>query len=170
MMSDRRELLVITRRIPALLQAAVLDGPDGTLEGKFAAEHPVFVNHACGFYLAGCLAYLEGTVDKYLWESPGAEFSDFDSFLSVSPAPPRDSYAVRGITKCRMIALAEIRNAVVHNRGDISRNWNPKSVAIVVGAALPGVSLQGSIIVLDYPFLEFVRLATYAVRHYHGER
>ncbi len=58
-MADRTKLLVHFRRLSGVLGSAIRNGPDGTLEGGFAAEHPAFVHHACAFYLIGCLAYLE---------------------------------------------------------------------------------------------------------------
>jgi hypothetical protein len=46
---------------------------------------------------------------------------------------------------------------------------NRQSLAIVKAANLPGVSLNGTIVNLEAPFLGFVRLATLSVRNYHGE-
>jgi len=68
-----------------------------------------------------------------------------------------------------MNALAEIRNAVVHNDGDLAKNRNKQSMAMTSAANLPGVNLSGSVVTLDAPFLEFVRVATLAVRNYHSE-
>jgi hypothetical protein len=144
-------------------------GPDGTLERQFGVEHPTFVDHACGFYLAGSLAYLEGEDGAYSWNMPGTTFSDFDAFLNAYPPPPKDSFATRGFTKSRMNALAELRNAIVHNDGDLSKNKNSGSFTMVSSANFPGVSLNGSVVTLHAPFLEFVRVATYSVRTYHGE-
>lgn len=145
------------------------NGPDGTLEGKFGDEHPTFVHHACGFYLAGSLAYLEGEDGAHSWNKPGAQFSDLDAFLNANPPPPKESYATRGFTKSRMNALAELRNAIVHNDGDLSKNKNSNSLTMVTSANFPGVSLNGSVVTLDAPFLEFVRVAAYSVRNYHGD-
>ena len=85
-----------------MLGRAFRSGPDGTLEGKFAAEHPIFIHYGCAFYVASSLAFLEGE--------------------------------------------------------DGARSWN-----------IPGVILSGSIVRLDAPFLDFVRIATLAVRNYHDE-
>ena len=68
-----------------------------------------------------------------------------------------------------MDALACIRNAVTHHDGDLAQNRNQQSVAIVTAASIPGVPLTGTVVSLEAPFLEFVRLATLAVRNYHGE-
>ena len=168
-MPDRAKLLVHLRRLSNLFEHAFRNGPDGTLEGKFAVEHPTFVHHGCGFYLAGCLAYLEGEDGAYSWDMAGAQSSDFDTFVTNYPAPPKQSYAARGINKASMNALAQIRNAVVHNGDDLAKNTKPQSVHMVKAANLPGTSLQGSVVKLDAPFLDYVRLATLAVRNYHGE-
>jgi hypothetical protein len=168
-MTDRTKLLVHLRRLNGLFENAFRIGPDGTLEGKFAAEHPVFIHHGCAFYLSGCLAFLEGEDGSYSWDKPSANNSDFDSFVAGYPAPPKDSFLTRGINKASMTALACIRNAIVHHAGDLAKNMNRQSLAIVKAANLPGVSLNGTIVNLEAPFLGFVRLATLSVRNYHGE-
>ena len=144
-------------------------GPDGTLEGKFEAEHPEFVHYSCTFYLAGCLAFLEGEDGAYSWSKPGVNTPDFDSFASKNPSPPKDSYSVRGINKTTMDTLAEIRNAIIHNNGDLAKNRNQKSFSMVSSANIQGVNLTGSVVTLEAEFLGFVRVATLAVRNYHGE-
>lgn len=63
--------------------------------------------------------------------------------------------------------LAQIRNAIVHNGDDLAKNTKPDSLAMVTAASLPGPA--GSFVSLEAPFLDFVRLATLAVRNYHGE-
>jgi hypothetical protein len=168
-MPDRTKLIVHLRRLSNLFESAFRDGPDGTLKGNFAAEHPMFVHHGCGFYLAGCLAFLEGEDGTYSWNKAGANSSDFDAFVSIYPSPPNNSYSARGINKACLNALAQIRNAVVHNNDDLAKNTNSNSVTMVSSANLPGVTLQGTVVSLKAPFLDFVRVATLAVRNYHGE-
>lgn len=167
-MADRTKLLVHIRRLSGLFESAFRNGPDGTLEGKFAAEQPVFIHHGNAFYLAGCMAFLEGEDGSYSWNSPSASNPDFDSFVASYPAPPKSPFGAQGINKAAMDALACIRNAVVHHDGDLAKNRNQQSVAIVSGANLPGVFLNGTVVHLEAPFLGFVRLATLAVRNYHG--
>lgn len=166
---DRTKLLVHLRRLGYLFEHAFRNGPDGTLEGKFAVEHPTFIHHSCGFYLAGCLAYLEGEDGAFSWNKVGAQSSDFNAFVQAYPAPPKQSYASRRINKAILNALTQVRNAVVHNGDDLAKNKNPQSLALVTAANFPGISLKGSIVTLEVPFLDFVRVATLAVRNYHGE-
>ena len=168
-MPDRTKLLVHLRRLSGVFERAFREGPDGTLEGKFAAEQPVFIHHSCTFYLAGCLAFLEGEDGTYSWNKPGASHSDFDTFVASYPAPPKPCYGARGINKASMNALAQVRNAVIHHDGDLARNINQQSMAMVTAANLPGIKLVGSTVNLEAPFLEFVRVATLAVRNFHGE-
>lgn len=168
-MTNRTKLLVHLRRLSNLLESAFRNGPDGTLEGKFAAEQPVFIHHGNAFYLAGCLALLEGEDGSYSWNIPSSSNPDFDSFVASYPAHPNIPFSTRGICIAAMDALACIRNAVVHHDGDIEKNRNQQSLAIVSAANLPGVSLVGTVVHLEAPFLDFVRLATLAVRNYHGE-
>jgi hypothetical protein len=171
-MADRTKLLVHFRRLSGILESAILNGPDGTFEGKFAAEHPVFVHHACSFYLIGCLAYLEGEDGAYSWNLPSAGHSDFDTFADAYPPSPKASFLSQGISKVSLRALADIRNAVAHHAGNISQLRRAKSIDIVgqvTAANLPGVSMSGSVVTLEAPFLEYVRIAALSVRIYHGE-
>lgn len=168
-MTDRTKLLVHLRRLSGLLERAFRNGPDGTLEGKFAAEQPAFIHYGCAFYVAGSLAFLEGEDGAYSWNIAGASSSDFETFVSGYPAPPKASYAARGINKAALNALAQIRNAVVHHDGDLAKNKNQQSLAMATAANIPGVIISGSVVRLDASFLDFVRIATLAVRNYHGE-
>lgn len=168
-MPDRTKLLIHLRRLSGLFENAFRNGPDGTLVGKFASEQPVFIHHSCAFYLAGCLAFLEGEDGAYSWNNAGANNSNFDTFVVGHPAPPKYSYGSRGINKANLDALAQVRNAVVHHDGDLAKNRNTQSVVMVTAANLPGVLLSGSVVTLEAPFLEYVRVATLAVRNYHGE-
>lgn len=63
-------------------RTAFYNGPDGTLEGKFATEQPIFIHHSCAFYLAGCITFLEGEDEAYSWNNPSASSSDFDTFVA----------------------------------------------------------------------------------------
>lgn len=169
-MSDRKIILIHIRRISALIDNAIRNGPDGTLEGKYGDEHPQFINHILGFYLIGLLAYLAGEDGEYSWNEAGNNYSTFNEFSENYPMPPKVSYQARGITQSSLDALAHIRNAIAHNNGDLSENRNPqRSIAIVSSAQIPGVKLNGTTVSLEPAFLEFVRVAAYAVRNYHGE-
>lgn len=168
-MPDRTTLLVHFRRLSGMFEKSFREGPDGTMEGKYAAEHPVFIHYGYAFYLAGCLAFLEGEDGSFSWNKPGQSILDFDAFVAGNPPQSRKSYNSRGISKANMNALVEIRNAVTHNGGDLSLNRNSNSVAMVTAAKLPGVTLTGTVVSLGFEFLEFVRVAALAVRNYHGE-
>ena len=152
-----------------MLGKAHREGPNGSLEGKFGEEHPDFVHYSNAIYLAGCLAFLEGEDGKYSWNLPGASHSDFDTLAAAEPAPPKPSFRECGISASALDALACVRNAVSHNGGDLAKNWNEDCLEVVGAAGLPGISLDGSVITLEAPFLEYVRLATVAVRMYHGD-
>ena len=168
-MSDRTKLLTHFRRISCVISQAITQGPEGTLDGKFQAEHPTFVHYILAFYLAGCLAYAEGEDGPYSWNRPSQGYSDFDAFASANPPPPHKCFASCGITTSALNALACIRNAVVHNDGDLGRNRDSSCVDMVVAANIPGVALSGSNVTLEAEFLEFVRVASLAVRMYYGE-
>jgi len=165
-MADRTKVLIHLRRLSSLLEKSFREGPDGSLEGKFAAEHPDFVHYTCGIYLAGCLAFLEGEDRSYSWNKPSPTHQNFDTFTQSNPAAT--SFASRGINRSNLDALAELRNAIVHHDGNLGQNRNQNSLSMVTGANFPGVVLSGGIARLEAPFLEFTRLATLAVRQYYG--
>jgi hypothetical protein len=167
MTSDRAKLLVHVRRISDLFETAIRIGPDGTLEGKFRDEQPVFTHHALVFYLAGCMAYLENESGTKSWQIHGSSFTDFDVFIDSFEAD--HSFKTFSITKASLDALLCIRNACVHNSNDLSRNHDQGSLNKVMSAALPSVVVLGTIVSFKANFLEFVRLATLAVRMYHGD-
>jgi len=50
-MPDRTKLLVHLRRLSTMFENAFANGLDGSLVGKFEVEHPIFIHHACSFYL-----------------------------------------------------------------------------------------------------------------------
>jgi hypothetical protein len=171
-MPDRTKLLVHLRRLSNLLDSAIRNGPDGALEGKFAGEHPAFVHHACAFYLIGCFAYLEGENGPYSWDIPSATHPDFDSFALAFPKTPKASFHARGIHSVALRALANVRNAVAHHDGDLAKLMRARKTDVLAEVelgSLPGVVLTGSIVTLEAPCLEFVRVATLAARNYQGE-
>lgn len=157
------------RRIPGLIENAIRNGPDGSLDDKFKNEHPIFTNTIVGFYLAGSLAYLEGEDGSYSWNTVSPSHADFDAFTDLTPTPRSRSFKTKGVSKLNLDALACIRNAVIHHDGDLSLNRDTNSLAKVRTANLPGVLLNGSVVTLGEEFLEFVRISIYAVRMYYGE-
>lgn len=173
-MADRRKLLIHFRRISSMLENAIAYGPDGTLEGKFGEEHPLFIHYANAFYLAGTLGYLESEDGEKSWNLTGEKYKDFDTFCEENPKSrdednPRPTFKERGVSKAVLEAMVCIRNAAVHNAADLSENRNKKSLDIVSAAGLPGVSLNGSVVTLEAEFLGSARLAALAVRQFHGE-
>ena len=166
-MTDRRKLLIHLRRLSYVLEKTFRDGPDGTLEGKYAAEQSLYVHYACGFYLAGILAYLEGEDGSYSWNQQSPTQGDFDAFATANPTG--GTFASRGITRSNLDALAQLRNAIVHHDGDLAQNRNQNSLAMVQAANFPGVVLNGTVAKLEEPFLDYVRISALAVRNYFGD-
>ena len=149
---------------------AIRLGPDRALglTGKFAVEHPSFVHHALGFYLLGSLAFSEGENGAYSWRNPSRKYGNFKSFAASYPLG-KNNYMNRGISVSSLDALAEVRNAIAHNDGDLSQNRNAGALRIVQEAALPGVTILGTSLSLTHPFLEHVRVSTLAVRQYQDD-
>lgn len=59
---------------------------------------------------------------------------------------------------------------MAHNDGDLIKNRDPESFRKVSIARIPGVKMDNGRLILDKPFLEYVRISTLAVRNYSGER
>jgi hypothetical protein len=167
-MADRTNFVHL-RRVSGVLSKAIREGPDGTIEGKHGKEHPDFIRYSCAMYLAGSMAYLEGEDGGYSWHKPSASHPDFDAFAAAVPPPPKPNYRSRGISVSALDALACVRNALVHNDGDLSKNRDQASLQKITAAKLPGVRLTGTVVRLEAEFLDFTRVATLAVRQYHGD-
>jgi hypothetical protein len=168
-MPDRSKLLVHLRRLSQMFQWTFTNGPEGIINDKWRTEQPDFIHYGCAYYLLGCLAFLEGGDGSYSWNKASVSDSDFDTFAARYPVAPKQSYAMRGINKTSMDALACIRNAVAHHDGELSKNRDSQCMSKVLAANLPGVTLVGNVVKLEEAFLEFVRVATLAARNYHGE-
>lgn len=132
-----------------------------------AAEKPLYVHYACGFYLAGILAYLEGENGSYSWNQQLPMQVDFDAFATANPTS--NTFASQGITRSNLDALAQLRNAIVHYDGDLTQNRNQKSLAMVQAANFPGMVLNGTVAKLEESFLVYVRMSALAVRNYFGD-
>ncbi len=167
--ADRKKFLIHLRRISTLFSNAIMNGPDGTLEGKYAEEHPLFIHYACSLYLIGTIAYLAGEDGAYSWKKSSDIHQDFDQFAAEHPTGKKWTFGSRGITRFNLDALAQLRNAVAHHDGDLSENNNKSSLEMVTQASIPGVCLRGSIARLEHPILEHTRITALAVRCYFGD-
>lgn len=98
---------------------------------------------------------------------------DLDTFLINRPEPAKTNFAKGGICKAGIEALICIRNAVIHNNNDLSKNKATASLSKVSAAAIPGVVLNGSIVKLvsnrSVDFMSYVRLSFVAVAQFHGD-
>ncbi len=168
-MGDRTEFLMFGRRVHEALRHFAKCGGGRPTE-QWAKERPHFEHAACGIFLAGSLAYLEG---KYKgkskpWNRPGVLETDFDSFVQKNA-----NFTKSHISKNGLDALICIRNAVTHNDSDLAQNSDPNSLAKVTSATIDGIILNGSIVRLlsndREDFMEYVRKAYVAVAQYHGD-
>ena len=169
-MTDRSNFLIYARRIHNALRHAIEDG-DGREDAKWIVdERPLFEHAACGMYLIGCLAYLEGKYGKKSWDSSSVSQLGFDSY--VVDLTRKNIYNA-GVSKNGLDALVCIRDALTHNENDLSKNRNSASFGIVSSAAIPGVALSGTVAALSSndktDFMSYVRLSLVAVAMYHGD-
>lgn len=171
-MTDRTAFLMFGRRFHNSFRTTFENGLGGD-QNQWAAERPLFEHYSCAMYLTGCLAYLEETYGRNAWISSPVHASDFDNFLHSCPDPARTNFQKRGICKAGMEALICIRNAVIHNSGDLSQNNDSSSLRKVTLAAVPGVVLNGSIVSLvsnrQIDFMAYVRLSLVAVAQFQGD-
>ena len=164
-MGDRKEFLMLGRRIPEAL-TNFAHGGGGRPPEQWAEERPHFEHAACGIFLAGTLSYLEGKYgdEPKPWNRPGVRGTDFDAFVQNNA-----NFAKFHISKNGLDALVCIRNAVTHNDSNLAQNKDPNSLAKVNSASISGVTLNGSIVRLTLHFMEYVRKAYVAVAQYHGD-
>lgn len=164
---DRTDFLMIGRRLPEAFTHYFNDG-GGREAKKWAVERPHFEHVACGIYLAGCLAFLEGRYkpkgEPAPWNRPGVRGENFDVFVEENA-----NFVKAQVSECGLDALICIRNAFTHNYNDLAGNRDNESLEKVEGAAIKGVHLEGSVVSLDGSFMEYVRLAFVAVTQYHGD-
>ena len=170
-MKDRSEFLIFGRALHNALRHSIEDG-DGRKDEEWISNlKPHFEHYSCVMYLSGFIAYLE---DKYCvrpWEKPGNKYSDFDDYIANCKIK---SFNTIGVSKDLLDALVCIRNAVIHNGGDLSKNRDKNSYSKVISQKIPNISLKGPVIKLhssDYSndFMEIVRQCCLAVAMYNGD-
>lgn len=170
-MADRTELLMYARRLHNALRHAIEDGDGRADDHWINTERPVFEHYTCSMYLSGVVAYLEDKYGTRPWAAHGQNHLTFEDYVANSGV---NSFQQLGLDSSKLEALVCIRNAVVHNGGDLSKNRDPQSLQKVVAANIPNISLQGSVVMLhsssyQSDFMEFVRQSFLSVCMYHGD-
>lgn len=94
-------------------------------------------------YLSGVLAYLEDKYGQRPWNIAGSSYDDFDDYISNSNI---NSFKKTNVSKNLLNALVAIRNAVIHNGGDPSKNRVANSYDIVFAENIPNLSFNGTIV------------------------
>jgi len=170
-MSGRTELLMYSRRLHNAFRDAIEDGDGRTDEHWLYVERPLFEHYTCSMYLSGVMSYLEDKYGRQPWNTNGANYTTFESYIANSGIKSFQHWMLN----CQKIeALVCIRNAVVHNGGDLSKNHDQNSLNKVTIAEIPFISINNSVVTLhstDYQadFMEFVRQCFLAVCMYHGD-
>jgi len=159
------------RRLHNALRHAIEDGDGRTDDHWINVERPIFEHYACSMYLSGVLSYLEDKYGVRPWNEPGHSHVSFEDYIANSGVK---SFKALGLSSAILDALVCIRNAVIHNGGDLSKNKDTKSLKKVTSANLPNISLNGSVVTLhstsyQTDFMEFVRQSFLAVCMYHGD-
>ncbi len=171
-MIDRKPFLMFGRRFHDVFRGVIENG-DGRDPNVWAQERGIFEHYSSGMYLSGCLAYLEGVYGRAPWnQKPSGD--NFDTFLSNHPVKhQRENFKKAGISSAGLNALVCIRNAYIHNASDLSKNDDKDSLRKVTSAALPGVTISGTVVQLTSnrteDFMKFVRLSLVAVAQFHGD-
>jgi len=172
-MAHRSEFLIFGRRLHSALRHAIEDG-DGRTDDKWVnEERPLFEHSACGIYLAGCMSFLEGRYGLRAWKHSPVNKQTFDDFIKSRPEPAKTNFTRAGVCEAGIEALVCIRNAITHNKNDLSKNRDSTCMAKVTSASIPGVSISGTIVTLQsnstIDFMEFARKCFVAVSQYHGD-
>jgi hypothetical protein len=165
-MANRSEFLVLARRLHNAFRHAVTDGDGRTDDAWIKSERPLFDHYACGMYLAGTLAFIEGRYGKSAWKG------QLDKFVASKPDRQKKNYQNARVSEATCEALVCIRNAVTHNDADLSRNDDKSCLSTVRAAAVPGVSVAGSTVFLSSEppedFMNTVRLVFVAISDLKG--
>ena len=166
-MPTRSEVLTLGRRLHDALRHAVED-PENYHSGKVTKDD--FAHYACSMYLAGTLAFLEGKYGTQPWQASDAA-PNLDAFLAEPGNKRKEGLRNARVSETGLKALVCIRNAVVHNDGDLSKNRDETSIVTVSTASIPGVSVSGSVVRLvschHVDFMEYVRKSFVAVSMQH---
>jgi hypothetical protein len=159
------------RRLHNALRDAIEDGDGRTDEHWLEVEKPIFAHYSCLMYLAGVMSYLENKYGTKPWQSAGKAFELFDEYLANCQIK---SFQKWSISSVKLEALVCIRNAVIHNGGDLTKNLDKKSLEKVLNADIPNISIEEGVVTLHSPnhqddFMEFVRQCFLAVCMYYGD-
>lgn len=163
------ETLTLGRKLHNALRHAIED-TETYANGRVNRQD--FEHYACGMYLAGTMAFMEGKYGERCWERSTVH-SGLDAYLTTPDDDRKPNLLAAAVSERGLAALICIRNAVIHNDGDLSQNKDSASLFKVTGAALPGVSLAGSYVRLisnqSMDFMEYVRLSFVAVSMMQGD-
>ena len=159
------------RRLHNALRHAIEDGDGRTDDHWVNVERPIFEHYSCSMYLSGMLAYLEDKYGVRPWNNPGKNHGTFEDYVTNSGI---NSFQNLGLSSSTLEALVCIRNAVIHNGSDLSKNKDPNSLQKVTNENIPNISLNGPVVTLhstsyQADFMEFVRQSFLAVCMYHGD-
>jgi len=166
-MDDRDVFLFYARRMHNAFRTLILNNGDGS--PHWIKNPELCSHHLCGTYLTGALTFLEGKYQNNAWHLSGKTGSNFDLFLQNNT-----KLVGKGISSDRVDAFVCIRNAVVHNNCDLSKNSDRQSLSKVINANFGGIiSLNGSVFTLisngSHDFMALVRISMVAVAQYHGD-
>ena len=170
-MSDRTELLMYARRLHNALRSIIDDGDGRTDEHWINVEKPIFEHYVCSMYLSGVLSYLEDKYGQRPWNLDGESYSNFNQYIENSGIK---SFQLLELSSSKIEALVCIRNAVMHNGGDLSKNRDINCFDKVHSENIPNIFFDGTVIKLkssNYQddFMEFVRQSFLAVAMHHGD-
>jgi len=169
--TDRTELLMYARRLHNSLRDVIEDGDGRTDDHWLNVEKPIFAHYCCSMYLAGVISYLEDKYGVKPWRKGGKDYEEFDVYIENCGIK---SFQNWGVSSEKLNALVCIRNATMHNGGDLAKNDDKKCPEKVEASAIPNISLEGSTVTLLSPnyqddFMEFVRQCFLAVCMYKGD-
>lgn len=160
---DHNNLLVFGRRMHNGFRRLLITDGDGS--NHWVANPQLMEHNLCGVYLVGALAHLEGNFGTYCWNDPGQSHQTLADFVHNHP---RQNIHASGIDGATLDALACVRNAFTHNDNDLSLNRDQTSLQQVTNAGFPGLTLNGSSVTLEQPFMDFTRLCFVVTALYKG--
>ena len=172
------DVLTHARRIVTALENMYRDG-DGMLDSKWDLEKGDFGHVGSVIYLSGIMAYLEGKYGTFCWNQShnGLNLDTFIQYNAADDAGLRTqkaNFRNAGVSISAFNALQCIRNATLHNNGDLALNRDQSCVSQVSAISLPGVILNGSHVTLEMSgegsdFITFVKMSFLAISKFFGD-
>lgn len=135
---------------------------------------PIMSQAVSIMYLAYCLSILEIKFGKNCWNKKNSQSQKFDEYLKTVDYKNRKKIMERNLSQALGDILICIRNAVIHNDGDLGLNCDKKCFEKVQKAEIRSVVINGSKVSFEpkyyKEFIETVRLFSIFAHYFYSNK